>query len=519
MGLTRDQLIELAAAFGPSVLQGIGQGGQASADRALTEQDRARQAEQELYRRRQDGRADLTGFYQNQLNRDINAAWDFAAQSPLGAEQLLARNMARMRQVGQAAGQYRPPTGMSPAASAFAAQQPNFLAPFASADFQQTVSPEATARSIAERRKALAAINPSFQFGSMSDFGLPSLDTEVAQYQTGVRDRRQTSENEQLRLLTEQMREASASQIPGATGATTPGTGTTAPKKPSLLRRIAGAALTAAPIVAAPFTGGTSLALIGAGAGAAKGLLEGGGMQGALTGGLTGAATSALLGGASRGAGEATGAAVKRAILNPRALAQIAGGAAGGQTGAALQMLSAALPGASAAPTRGQGQSFLDTASPVFGQAAPARTPGVTFGDSPMAGGAPTGAFRPDIKTFSPAAAFAPSAVGRTRIAPGRASTQAAAPLPSETAAMFRSRAQLPYPEAMPETTYRPRPDALLSMFRGQYSPEQLAALQAALQRLSPAGKFDFNAMMDRPLGPKTLDERFSRYSLTGRGR
>lgn len=45
----------------------------------------------------------------------------------------------------------------------------------------------------------------------------------------------------------------------------------------------------AAPIVAAPFTGGATLALIGAGAGAGGGLLGGGGWKGALTGGALGA--------------------------------------------------------------------------------------------------------------------------------------------------------------------------------------------------------------------------------------
>jgi hypothetical protein len=52
--------------------------------------------------------------------------------------------------------------------------------------------------------------------------------------------------------------------------------------------------LMAAPFVAAPFTGGSSLAMlgIGAGTGAARGLLNGGGAKGALTGAATGAATT-----------------------------------------------------------------------------------------------------------------------------------------------------------------------------------------------------------------------------------
>ena len=347
MALTASDYANLAAAFGPSLITGIGQGGQASADRQLTAEEIQRQIEQQLYNRRQAGRAGLTAFYQGQLGRDLDAGEMLADRAPLGAEQNFAEQMARRRGLGQVASQYQPSGGMSPAASAFALQSPNMLAPYAGADYQQTVSRDATARSIAERRKALAGVDPNFQFGSMGDYGLPDLGGEVSQYAQGVQSRRQQSEQEMLRLLTEQMREASAAQIPGQTPTTTAAGAASAAqtKKPSLLKRIANVALTAAPIVAAPFTSGTSLALIGAGAGAAKGLLGGGGVQGALTGGLTGAASSALMGGAPQMRGEAASSAIKRAILNPRALAQLAGGAVGGQTGDALTMASAALPG------------------------------------------------------------------------------------------------------------------------------------------------------------------------------
>jgi hypothetical protein len=69
----------------------------------------------------------------------------------------------------------------------------------------------------------------------------------------------------------------------------------------------------AAPIVAAPFTGGASLALIGAGAGAAGGLLNGGGLKGALLGGALGAIP---LGGA---AGAGGGNVMRSTALNAAA--------------------------------------------------------------------------------------------------------------------------------------------------------------------------------------------------------
>lgn len=64
----------------------------------------------------------------------------------------------------------------------------------------------------------------------------------------------------------------------------------------------------AAPIAAAPFTGGATLALIGAGSGAASGALNGGGLKGALLGAGMGAIPGV---GAAKGATGATSALSK----------------------------------------------------------------------------------------------------------------------------------------------------------------------------------------------------------------
>lgn len=87
----------------------------------------------------------------------------------------------------------------------------------------------------------------------------------------------------------------------------------------------------AAPIVAAPFTGGASLALIGAGAGAAHGALSGGGVKGALLGAGLGAIPGV---GAAKGA--ATGVksglemAGKSVLSHPGTILNAAGDIAGG---------------------------------------------------------------------------------------------------------------------------------------------------------------------------------------------
>lgn len=106
----------------------------------------------------------------------------------------------------------------------------------------------------------------------------------------------------------------------------------------SIWSKIGKVASIAAPIIAAPFTGGATLALIGAGAGAAGGALGGGGLKGALTGGALGAipgvgaggglAKGAVAPGLKAGLGQAAkGAALK---FGTGAGLSLAGKAAGG---------------------------------------------------------------------------------------------------------------------------------------------------------------------------------------------
>ena len=66
-------------------------------------------------------------------------------------------------------------------------------------------------------------------------------------------------------------------------------------------KKIGKIALKAAPIVAAPFTGGASLLALGAGTGALSGALDGGGWKGALLGGALGAIPGGGVGGAAAG--------------------------------------------------------------------------------------------------------------------------------------------------------------------------------------------------------------------------
>lgn len=351
--------------LGTSIAGGVAAGGAASRASEQAEFDRMRQEradeftrQLQYYQMQQQARSGLGAFY-NQANMDrATGRQALLNASPLGAEQELAYQMARARGLSGVAENFRPVMPTSADIAGLIRPTTNMLGAFTTPDFRQTISPEATARSIAERRKALAGVDPTFQFGSMGDYGLPNLEKEVAAYAQGVAADRLSRENLLQDLLLQQTKAAAAfpqtvAQAQGMQGVPPSQTAQTQkPKKNSWWKKVLNVAATAAPIVAAPFTGGTSLALIGAGAGALKGALSGG-AKGALTGAAMGAATSAIGGGAAgaaakRGAGEAASAAIKRAILNPRALTQLGGAAIGGQAEQLAQMASPFLPGATA---------------------------------------------------------------------------------------------------------------------------------------------------------------------------
>lgn len=302
--------------------------------------------------------------------------------SKLGEEQEFVGKQALRRGLMGVMGNFQPLAPASADIAGLIRPTSNVLGAFTTPDMQQAASVGATARSLAEQRKAKAGVDPTFQFGSMADYGVPNLEKEVATYAQGVAADRLSRENQLLNLLTTQMEAANALSQPQSMQGVPPTQSSAAaqPKKSSWWKKVLNVAATAAPIVAAPFTGGTSLALIGAGSGALKGALSGG-AKGALTGAAMGAATSAIGGGAAgaaaqRGAGEAASAAIKRAILNPRALTQLGGAAVGGQAEQVAQMVSPFLPGAKAYVPRQTGPKPMGpgatVSSPLYDRIGPA---------------------------------------------------------------------------------------------------------------------------------------------------
>ena len=501
MALTTSDWLNIGN-MGTSLFGGYATGKQGERNANETAQEFLLRQQQEAYRQASDAYARRMSARSGigMALQDQNLARQLARQStlnasPLGAEQSLAMQMARARGLSTQAEGFRPTMSQDPAIASRMGALPNVLGAFTTADYRNTISPEATARSIAERRKAIGGVDPDFQFGNMSDYGLPNLGGEVSSYQNKIGADRLGRENQLMQLLNSQMQEASKPlyQDPGAASSFGP----TAPAAPAeetkkkgspWWKKVLKVAAAAAPIVAAPFTGGTSLALIGAGAGALGGALDGG-KKGALTGGLLGGLTAGLGGGAAktpgvifetgafggaaanaakRAAGESVKSALQRAIVNPRGLATIGGAAASafggdsavGQAGRAAQAVSPFLRGARPYMGGPQGPVYMgpvegavpsippaaDFTSDIMNQAARQgmNMPGVT---------APTYTGRPSAGTFGNFGAAPPTFGAGMQHPPAPRSTSGLRGTTRLEGVGFRPPTQSPYQSGVREAT------------------------------------------------------------------
>lgn len=277
-----------------------------SADQAnqLTAEQIAYNKAQDAYLRRMQARTGLSAAIRGTLDDRNAAALNFADRSPLGTEQMLTSSMARARGLSDVAENFKPSTPTDPNILGSFNPGSNILGAFTTPDYRASISPEATERSIAERRKALSFINPDFQFGSTSSYGLPgATDNEVETNRFNVGADRLNRENQLYQLLTAQMQEASQplyqESVPQAAAQPEKKKGFWS-KLGSALLPIAGVAANFIPGVG-PLAG---IALSGLG-GAAGGALSGG-VKGAVLGGLGGASAgygvnAAGMGGTAKG--------------------------------------------------------------------------------------------------------------------------------------------------------------------------------------------------------------------------
>ncbi len=290
---------------------------------------------------------------QSLLNQRTSNAAAFADRSPLGAEQDYARKQAmlaailpQLTRMGSNGG----PT--DPAIRAAYNAPKNPLQGMDISRLMQTISPDATARALTDRRTALAGIDPTAaqQYRPLSDYG---LDNEgVFNQETQFRaNQRQAENDESIASLRQSamdqlgLSEQQAQQAEQQHGH-------------SIWKTLAKVGIIAGGAIATAMTAGAAspalAAAIGAGTGAASGAIDGG-WRGALMGGAIGGVTGGLMpggsaasggAGAARAAGASTADIIRQSILNPRTIGQMTGAGIGGSTGAAISGASAFLPGA-----------------------------------------------------------------------------------------------------------------------------------------------------------------------------
>lgn len=210
--------------------------------------------------------------------------------SPLGANEGFMLRQALLRETLPGLRNFSATPGDPAVAAAMPKMSGGFRIPeggFSSAVLA-SLSPRATANAIGQRQNHIANLDPNGPGLNFEAMGFdPETATGAQQGTNAYQDSRRQSLLDQESATKEQLA-AALQRNYGAAQQKSGGGG--------FWKKLGKVAAFAAPIVAAPFTGGASLALIGAGAGAASGALNGGGWKGALTGAATGAATSGGLG-------------------------------------------------------------------------------------------------------------------------------------------------------------------------------------------------------------------------------
>lgn len=135
---------------GASILGGIGKGKQAEQARRMQEYQQALQNAQMQRQAQAEALAARMGYLTGAQGQEASLAAQRLAAMDLGKLQDFESLQARREGLSQLAGTYRPPAGLSPAASAFAASRPSILAPLASERFRASVGQDATQRSIGD---------------------------------------------------------------------------------------------------------------------------------------------------------------------------------------------------------------------------------------------------------------------------------------------------------------------------------------------------------------------------------
>lgn len=266
---------------GSALLGGLAAGGANAAQRAQAQYDREQAARQAQM-----------AWLQSQMTNQTNRAVGLADRMPLGAEQSYVQSQGLL---GGAAGAL----STQPLPSLYG----GVFNPFVGMDLTP-YGTEATSAALAERRKALAGIDPNFQFGGMASYGLQgpevaSAEQQVSQYARDVASKRMEQETAMTKMLNAQYDRAAGQGQQGS-----------APKKGGFWSGLGKTLVKAAPLIISAVPG----------AGAPKG---------------TSFASN-----------------IQKAVLSPRGMAQMASAFAPGPIGQAVSMVAPFLKGADYSPAR-----------------------------------------------------------------------------------------------------------------------------------------------------------------------
>jgi hypothetical protein len=219
---------------------------------------------------------------ENQQTTRLQQSTGAAAASPLGQNEAFAARQALLRELLPQMRNFSVTPGDPAVAAAMGrvnggARLPEGgLSPAA----LQAFGPQATAAALAQRQKLVTNIDPTAPQIDLAALGLDQAGvdpSELARYAAGVQQTRGEEDDSRQRMILAALEQDYQQEKQ---------------KKDSgggFWKTLGKIATVAAPIVAAPFTGGASLALIGAASGAANAALSGGGVKGALLGAGMGA--------------------------------------------------------------------------------------------------------------------------------------------------------------------------------------------------------------------------------------
>lgn len=144
-------LVPALISAGSSMLSGIGRGMQEARAAKQQEYQQALQNAQMQRQAQNEAQAARLGFLTGAQGQEASLAAQRLAAMGLGTVQDFEQLQARRGGLSEAARNWQAPRGMSPAASAFAAQTPNLLAPIFGTDrYRQATSEGRTQASIAD---------------------------------------------------------------------------------------------------------------------------------------------------------------------------------------------------------------------------------------------------------------------------------------------------------------------------------------------------------------------------------